>query len=643
MRAAIALQKWLSIQEPQLANEIFLDADPMAGLRPGVRWKRELFQQNSRCEAVICLLSPSWESSHECKTEYRTAESLGKQILCARLEDIGDTDITSEWQRCDLFGGTDTTPIDVPGGPAVEFNTVGLTQLRDAIRGAGIGPENFVWPPKRDPGRPPYRGWEPFEDIDAGVFFGRDASVVRGLDELRSMRNDGLKSLFVVLGPSGSGKSSFLRAGLVPRLQRNDRHFLTLGVMRPQRAPLTGAKGLAAAVDTARRALNLRGAPLGAIKKACTEDTRRMVELMAELRAAATARLNAAGQDGPPPTLVLPLDQAEELFAADAGPEAEQFLTLMVELLTRINSAEVGLLVAATIRTDRFEVMQNHPTLAGVNTVLFDELKPMPPTQFKEVIEGPAERTADSDQPVHLAPDLVDRLLADATRGADTLPLLSLTLARLYADYGTEGELTVANYESMGEMADIVNTEINEVLSGDPEEKQRQLAVLRSAFIPWLATISPDNEPMRRVARYTDLPTDSRPLIDALVDKRLMVKDTRDGPIRDSRPSLDSKTRTRPPPTPSSPRTRPSPPTTSATPWRARTAGSTSSTPSPRSRSSNPWKATRTWSSEWLSVATDNSWFPAAPTRRCGSGTPPRASRSGSSHPMISNSCEAWH
>jgi hypothetical protein len=50
---------------------------------------------------VICLLSKSWEASHECKTEYRTAERLGKQILCARLEDLSDTDITTEWQRCD--------------------------------------------------------------------------------------------------------------------------------------------------------------------------------------------------------------------------------------------------------------------------------------------------------------------------------------------------------------------------------------------------------------------------------------------------------------------------------------------------------------------------------------------------------------
>jgi ABC-type polar amino acid transport system ATPase subunit len=63
----------------------------------------------------------------------------------------------------------------------------------------------------------------------------------------------------VVLGPSGSGKSSFLRAGLIPRLQqREDRRFLVLGVMRPQRNVLTGEHGLAAAIDSARHAMKPR-------------------------------------------------------------------------------------------------------------------------------------------------------------------------------------------------------------------------------------------------------------------------------------------------------------------------------------------------------------------------------------------------
>ena len=84
----------------------------------------------------------------------------------------------------------------------------------------------------------------------------------------------------------------------------------------------------------------------------------------------------------------------------------------------------------------------------------------------------------------------------------------------------------------MGGMRRVVQNEIDEVLSAEPEQRARQLAELRAAFIPWLATINPDNDqPMRRVARWTDLPAASRPLIDAFVDKRLLVKDQRDGEV----------------------------------------------------------------------------------------------------------------
>ena len=76
----------------------------------------------------------------------------------------------------------------------------------------------------------------------------------------------------------------------------------------------------------------------------------------------------------------------------------------------------------------------------------------------------------------------------------------------------------------------MVQTEVDKLLAADPEQRQAQLDTLHDAFIPWLATINPDNDqPMRRLARWEDLPAASHPLIQAMVDKRLLVKDTRDG------------------------------------------------------------------------------------------------------------------
>jgi WD40 repeat protein len=532
-REALALKRWLVDQDPPLATDIFLDVDPEIGLRPGERWKDRLQQASAKCEAVVCLLSKNWEASHECKTEYRVAENLNKQILCARLEPSAGDDLTSEWQRCDLFGESDMTSIDVGGGPPVMFATAGLYRLRDAIRGTGISAHSFVWPPPDDVDRAPYRGWEPFEQVDAAVFFGRDAPIVHGLDELRGMRLAETKSLFVVLGPSGTGKSSFLRAGLLPRLAREDRRFTLLGIVRPGRNALTGDAGLAAAIWHARDKLSLSAPSLGEIKTACKGDIELLRELLIEIQQAAADRLPdpVRGDEKPaPPTLILPLDQAEELFSADAGAQGAELMSLIRRLTARTDLQPLSLIVVATIRTDRYEVMQTHPELAGVESRVFDDLKPMPPTQFKEVITGPAARASEGGRRLAISPDLVERLLVDAAEGADTLPMLSLTLARLYADYGSTGELTVEQYEAMGGMRRVVETEINEILDADPDQRRHQLDCLRAAFIPWLATVNPDNDqPMRRMARYDDLPEESRPLIDALVAKRLLVKDQRDG------------------------------------------------------------------------------------------------------------------
>ena len=112
-------------------------------------------------------------------------------------------------------------------------------------------PAIFAWPPENDPNRPPYRGLRPLEAEDAGIFFGRDAPIVEALDRLRGLRETTPPRLLVILGASGAGKSSFLRAGLFPRLKRDDRNFLPLPVIRPERAAINGETGLLSALEAA--------------------------------------------------------------------------------------------------------------------------------------------------------------------------------------------------------------------------------------------------------------------------------------------------------------------------------------------------------------------------------------------------------
>ena len=178
----MAVKAWLVEQEPGLAEDIYLDVDPHTGIRPGTRWKQALQQANARCEVVICLLSEHWLNSHECEVEFRYAETLNKAILVARLEPLPDTNITSEWQRCDLFvGDAPITDVEIGDGEPVVVATDGLARLLNGLRALGIGADYFPWPPPDDPDRAPYRGWAALEEADAAVFFGRDAQILRGL------------------------------------------------------------------------------------------------------------------------------------------------------------------------------------------------------------------------------------------------------------------------------------------------------------------------------------------------------------------------------------------------------------------------------------------------------------------------------
>ena len=538
---AVALRQWLADNG---WDDVFLDIDPERGLAAGDRWQDALRRAADRCEAVVFVVSPAWAKSKWCLAEFLLAKNLNKLIFGVVVKEVplGElpTEMTSEWQLCSLVGpGATETIRFVHHEQRVEIGLLaeGLGRLRSGLQAAGLSADYFPWPPKGDESRSPYRGLEPLGTQDAAVFFGRDAEILQGLDRLRGMRGAGDEGLFVILGASGSGKSSFLRAGLLPRLARDDRHFVALSSVRPERRPLSGDRGLATALARAMAAMKLPPANPGDVLAALKDAPERFAALLRAIQTAAQARLLTTPEDAVPPTIVLPVDQAEELFGADATDEARTFLNLIGSVLREAidpgqTERRVPLIVVFTIRSDRYEPLQTAPELAGLKTVVFDGLRPMPAAQFKEIITGPARRAAARGRTVEFKPDLVGQLLADCGQGADTLPLLSLTLARLFTQYGADGDLRLNEYLQMGGMADIIHSEAESVIAGDPERRRLQLDSLHAAFIPWLATINPDNDqPVRRIARLADLPQDSVALVQALIDRRLLLSDARDGEV----------------------------------------------------------------------------------------------------------------
>ena len=133
------------------------------------------------------------------------------------------------------------------------------------------------------------------------------------------------------------------------------------------------------------------------------------------------------------------------------------------------------MIVAVTIRADRYEPLHTAPQLDPVRPLLFPDLKPMPPAGYAEVITGPARRATQAGQRLTVEPALVERLLAETAEGTDALPLLALTLERLFHDFGDSAELTVDQYESMGGMAQVVQTEVDKLLAADPEQRRADL------------------------------------------------------------------------------------------------------------------------------------------------------------------------
>ena len=528
-RKAAALKQWLSSQDPSLRRQIFLDTDRETGMVGGEEWETTIRRNLASAQGLLCLLSKRWEASRECYWEYQDAVSKGKTIYLARLEDsAGSGQISKrQWRELFVVGDEPTIEIDLGDGkPPVVFPTDGLERLLLDLSRAGT----VVWPPPDEPNRAPYRGWAPYERRDAAVFFGRDTEVNGAVKLLEDVHEGGRSRLFVILGPSGAGKSSFLRAGVLPRLALDADRFVTMDVVRPGRdEALTGTMGLASSIYALRARFGLDEPSLVELKSEWIQDSGKVRELLVECQ-------ELASDSEAAPALVLPVDQAEELFSSESGPEALALLALARDLFaqspTESGRQPLRLIVAVTIRTDRYEAMQTAEQLAGVDTVLFNDLKPMRTDRFRQVIEGPARRSSDSGRELSVEPQLVERLLSDATAdnsvGGDTLPLLSGTLSRLYADYRATGVLTLAGYEQMGGMSRVVQTEIDEILSDDESVRTAQLTALRDAFIPYLATVSDDDEPLRRIALWRDLPPASLDLVEKFVDARILIKDRRE-------------------------------------------------------------------------------------------------------------------
>ena len=463
-------------------------------IKAGTQWERELYVQLERCLAVLFHITPNWRDSEFCFAEYIQARILGKPIVKVLVAGDDQPEIAWELQHVDLRTDWDG----------------GFERLRDALeRIRDASQAGFAFPP----GRSPYPGGT-FEAEDAAVYFGRDEEIHRLSNALRARRSQGGSRLVVVLGASGSGKSSLLRAGVLPRLAREPEQWLVLGPIRPGPLPATQ---LTLAVQAALSEASGGSAPadIEAFGKLLRTDAKRAVEKLGlELR----WRSGRQRAD-----VLIAIDQGEELFSQADAEERALFLGFL-SALAATNAQVVGVM---TFRSDFLGQLQSAHELTG--DFLDFKLNPLPVERFPSIIRGPAAVVG-----LHIDEELVLRASRDAPDGS-VLPLLAFALSDLYQRHGKSGALTLADYTALGDQSaglgsleNSVRRRAEETLA-EIKPSAEQLASLRRSFIPALVRVDAEGRYARRTARWEVMPSAAQPLLERLIDSRLLNATDRDG------------------------------------------------------------------------------------------------------------------
>lgn len=473
---------------------VFLDFDPANGIPAGRNWEQELYRAVRACRAVIVLCSRRSMESRWCFMEITYARALGKHLFPVKVE------------SCDLTGVvTDVQAIDLVADPDSAY-----ARLERGLLAAGLDPAAaHDW----DGSRAPYPGLLAFQSADAAVFFGREMEIDEGLDLVNRLRRLAGSGLVLVVGASGVGKSSLVRAGLVPRLRKDAESWLVVEPFRPRDDP---TRELAAALGRTLQQLTGQSYPWqelsarlrdGRDEASLARSAEALRELCHELRLA-SGRAEAQ--------MLLIVDQLEELLGHAADDPRIRFLRI---LRGAMDDPGCPLLVLATLRSDFLGAFQKSEAWLDVRPSTLS-LGAMSPEAIARAIEGPA-RVAGLD----LQPGLVQAMVADAARG-DALPLVAYALHELYERSVATGRLTVQTYrQELGGLDGAVARVAEDLLDSERLTPAQQ-GDLRRLFLS-MARLTEERRFARQEVALESVPGSIAPLVARLVAARLLVADVR--------------------------------------------------------------------------------------------------------------------
>jgi WD40 repeat protein/DNA-binding SARP family transcriptional activator len=362
------------------------------------------------------------------------------------------------------------------------------------------GPEpqlEFTHLPRRV-GECPYRGLAAFQEADARFYFGRELFV----DELeRVVRSK--KLVTVIVGSSGSGKSSALLAGLLPRLREAGGY--RFAIFRPGLQPFYA----------------LAGALLPLLEEDLSEtehlaETRKLAECLVkgEVSVGQVAE-RALEKDANIRQVLLVVDQFEELYTL--CPDGKTQTAFIDELLALVAAGQgrrqPPCSVLITLRADFMGQTLAHRPFADALQDACLLMGPMNRGELRSAIEQPAGM-----QGAAFEAGLVERILDDVGEKAGVLPLLEFTLTQLW-ERQADGWLAHADYEAMGGVQGALAAYADQVYAGLDAEEQE---MVRRALVQ-LVQPGEGTEDTRRVAVREELGERSWGIIQHLADKRLVV------------------------------------------------------------------------------------------------------------------------
>jgi formylglycine-generating enzyme required for sulfatase activity len=404
------------------------------------------------------------------------------------------------------------------------------THLRELVRKRLAGPFDEMVPTGiRWHQGSPFRGLMSFELEHAPVFYGRTRAR-NEVRELLARQVDRGSAFVLVVGASGSGKSSLVKAGLIPDLKLQGMigrvALIRHAIFRPTDGDGDLLDKLAAAIMSPTALPELAslecdpGTLKGLLRDAPAQASLPIRQGLGE--ASKAAELTAIGEA----RLMIMIDQLEEMFTLDGVTDAER--DLFIAALEAL--AKCGLVwVIATMRSDFFDRLGTQPRLLGLTSgEARYVLAPPEPSEIAQIIRQPAREAGlnfEIDTARGLSLDEVIRQAAARDPGA--LPLLSFLLDQLWQRRSDEGELTFAAYHDLGGLEGALGQRAEAVFVAQPPDVQAALPIVVRALVTVSqganTTVSARTVPLSTFPEGTP----ARALINAFLapEARLLVAD----------------------------------------------------------------------------------------------------------------------